>query len=76
MNEIKLEAKDRGVGKSFLKQVRKQKMVPAVFYATHEDAIPIAFDECCRTGKIKEGDKVVFVAFGAGLTWGAAVIQF
>ena len=43
---------------------------------TSAASVPIAFDECIRKGKIKEGDIVIFVAFGAGLTWGANVIQF
>ncbi len=43
---------------------------------TSAASVPIAFDECIRAGKIKHGDIVIFVAFGAGLTWGANVIQF
>ena len=43
---------------------------------TSAASVPLAFDECRRKGKIKEGDIVIFVAFGAGLTWGANVIQF
>jgi 3-oxoacyl-[acyl-carrier-protein] synthase-3 len=43
---------------------------------TSAASVPLAFDECIRKGKIKRGDIVIFVAFGAGLTWGANVIQF
>ena len=43
---------------------------------TSAASVPIAFDECVRQGKIKRGDIVIFVAFGAGLTWGANVIEF
>ncbi len=43
---------------------------------TSAASVPIAFDECYRQGKIKKGDVVVLVAFGAGLTWGANVVQF
>ena len=43
---------------------------------TSAASVPIAFDDCFRQGKIKKGDTVIFVAFGAGLTWGANVIQF
>lgn len=43
---------------------------------TSAASVPIAFDDCFRAGKIKPGDIVIFVAFGAGLTWGANVIQF
>ena len=43
---------------------------------TSAASVPIAFDECARTGKLKRGDIVILVAFGAGLTWGANVIVF
>ncbi|WP_406678276.1 beta-ketoacyl-ACP synthase III [Moorella sp. ACPs] len=39
-------------------------------------SIPVALDEACREGRLKRGDKVVLVAFGAGLTWGAAVLSW
>jgi 3-oxoacyl-[acyl-carrier-protein] synthase-3 len=42
---------------------------------TSAASVPIAFDECIREGKVKKGDIVIFVAFGAGLTWGANVIE-
>ena len=37
--------------------------------------IPLALDEAMRSGKVKKGDKVVFVVFGAGFTWGASVVE-
>ena len=43
---------------------------------TSAASIPIALDECIRKGRIKRGDIIVLVAFGAGLTWGANVIEF
>lgn len=43
---------------------------------TSAASIPIALDEARRAGKVKPGDTVVFVAFGAGLTWGNAVVRF
>jgi len=42
---------------------------------TSSASIPIALDEAVRAGKLKKGDHVVFVAFGAGLTWGNAVVR-
>ncbi len=38
--------------------------------------IPITFDEAVLQNKVKPGDKVVFVAFGAGFTWGANLLKF
>ncbi|MFA5239705.1 MAG: beta-ketoacyl-ACP synthase III [Phycisphaerae bacterium] len=43
---------------------------------TSAASVPIAFNECARSGRIKHGDIIIFVAFGAGLTWGANVIEF
>ncbi len=43
---------------------------------TSSASVPMAFDECVRKGRIKRGDIVIFVAFGAGLTWGANIIEF
>jgi 3-oxoacyl-[acyl-carrier-protein] synthase-3 len=42
---------------------------------TSAASIPIALDEAVRAGKVKQGDVVVFVAFGAGLTWANAVVR-
>jgi 3-oxoacyl-[acyl-carrier-protein] synthase-3 len=36
----------------------------------------VALDEAQREGRIRRGDLVELVAFGAGLTWGAAVIRW
>lgn len=36
-------------------------------------SVGLCFDELWRAGKIKRGDHVVFVAFGAGLTWSSSV---
>ncbi len=40
---------------------------------TSTASIPIAACEAVEQGCLKPGDPVVFVGFGAGLTWGAAV---
>lgn len=43
---------------------------------TSAAAIAIALDEANRQGKIHRGDRIVMVAFGAGLTWAAAAIEW
>jgi 3-oxoacyl-[acyl-carrier-protein] synthase-3 len=43
---------------------------------TSTASIPIATYEAILNGRLHAGDRVVFVGFGAGLTWGAAVIQW
>ena len=45
------------------------------FGNTSAASIPIALDECRRLGKLQQGDIILLVAFGGGLTWGANVIQ-
>jgi len=42
---------------------------------TSAASIPIALDEAVRDGRVKKGDLVLFTAFGAGLTWGAALVR-
>jgi len=39
-------------------------------------SIPIALCEAWEEGKIKDGDLVCLAAFGAGFTWGAALIRW
>jgi 3-oxoacyl-[acyl-carrier-protein] synthase-3 len=43
---------------------------------TSAAAVAIALDEAHREGKIQRGDKILMVAFGAGLTWASAVIEW
>jgi 3-oxoacyl-[acyl-carrier-protein] synthase-3 len=43
---------------------------------TSTASIPIAICEAFEEGRIKAGDRLVLVAFGSGLTWGSAVIQW
>ncbi|RKD24166.1 3-oxoacyl-ACP synthase [Ammoniphilus oxalaticus] len=39
-------------------------------------SIPVALDEAAKNGKIKQGDHLVLVGFGGGLTWGASVLKW
>jgi 3-oxoacyl-[acyl-carrier-protein] synthase III len=43
---------------------------------TSAASIPIALDEARRGGRIKAGDLTLLVAFGAGLTYGSALIRW
>jgi 3-oxoacyl-[acyl-carrier-protein] synthase-3 len=36
----------------------------------------IALDEAVRSGRVARGDLILVIAFGAGLTWGAAIIEW
>lgn len=42
---------------------------------TSAASIPIALDEAWRAGRVQSGDIIIFVAFGAGLTWANAVVR-
>ncbi|HHS51071.1 MAG TPA: ketoacyl-ACP synthase III [candidate division Zixibacteria bacterium] len=42
---------------------------------TSAASVPIALDEAMTSGKIKSGDNVLLVAFGAGFTWGSIVFK-
>jgi len=39
-------------------------------------SIPLAVDQAIRDGRIKRGDNLLFAAFGAGFTWGSAVVKY
>ncbi|GIW73462.1 MAG: 3-oxoacyl-[acyl-carrier-protein] synthase 3 [Planctomycetota bacterium] len=39
-------------------------------------SVPIALDEAVRGGRVQPGDLVCLVAFGAGLSWGSAVLRW
>src|SRR5690625_193684 len=39
-------------------------------------SIPIALSESINDGKIKDGDIIVLVGFGGGLTWGAVALKW
>ena len=43
---------------------------------TSAATIPIALTEALEEGRIGEGDNIVFVAFGGGLTWAAATVRW
>lgn len=46
------------------------------FGNTTAATIPIAIDECVRSGRLKRGDLLVLTAFGSGFTWGSAAIRW
>jgi 3-oxoacyl-[acyl-carrier-protein] synthase-3 len=46
------------------------------FGNTSTASIPIATVEAIQDGRLNPGDRVVFVGFGAGLTWGSVAVQW
>ncbi|MFY9451339.1 MAG: beta-ketoacyl-ACP synthase III [Bacillota bacterium] len=43
---------------------------------TSAASIPIAWAEAAEDGRIKRGDKLLLVGFGAGLTWASMVLEY
>ncbi len=43
---------------------------------TSAASVPLALHEAVQEGRIKEGDRVLLVSFGAGVTWGAALVEW
>ncbi|XP_042003532.1 3-oxoacyl-[acyl-carrier-protein] synthase 3 A, chloroplastic-like [Salvia splendens] len=43
---------------------------------TSAASIPLALDEAVRSGKVQAGDTIATAGFGAGLTWGSAIIRW
>lgn len=46
------------------------------FGNTSAAAVAIALDEASRTGRMLEGDYILLVVFGGGLTWAGSLIQW
>ncbi|MBI4584242.1 MAG: ketoacyl-ACP synthase III [Planctomycetes bacterium] len=43
---------------------------------TSAASVPIALSEACQEGRLKRGDLVLLVAFGAGMTWGYNLVRW
>jgi 3-oxoacyl-[acyl-carrier-protein] synthase-3 len=43
---------------------------------TSAGTIPLALDEIYRSGRLQRGDRVLLSGFGAGLSWGTAVLRW
>lgn len=43
---------------------------------TSAGSIPLALAEAVKSGKVKKGDVIAMAGFGAGLSWGAAVLKW
>ena len=58
--------------------IPREKVISTVhkYGNTSAATIPTTFDEAVREGRIKRGDLVLVCSFGAGFTWGSALIRF
>jgi 3-oxoacyl-[acyl-carrier-protein] synthase III len=46
------------------------------FGNTSSASIPLALDQAVAEGRVGAGSLIMLVAFGAGLTWGSAVVRW
>jgi 3-oxoacyl-[acyl-carrier-protein] synthase-3 len=46
------------------------------FGNTSAGTLPILVDECTRAGKLKRGELNMFLALGAGIHWGCAIVRW
>jgi 3-oxoacyl-[acyl-carrier-protein] synthase-3 len=52
-------------------------MVTIDYYGNSSAAtVPTAFDKARKIGRVREGDTILAVTFGAGVTWSSAIIQW
>ena len=64
------------VAKRMGEPVEKFPMNMEEYGNTSSASIPILLDEMNRNGRLKRGQKIVLAGFGAGLTWGATIIEW
>ncbi|MCL4153116.1 UNVERIFIED_CONTAM: hypothetical protein GTU68_063817 [Idotea baltica] len=43
---------------------------------TSAASIPLALDDALKAGRISDGDNVLFLGFGAGMTWASAIVRW
>ena len=74
------QANMRIIQNSVLKQLKipEEKVVINVqkYGNTSTASIPIALCEAIEAGRVRPNDNIVFVGFGAGLTWAACAVQW
>ncbi len=56
--------------------ISKTEITLSQFGNTSSSTIPIALDVAIESGKLKKGDRVLLSAFGGGVTWGNALIDW
>ena len=66
----------QSVAKRLKEPEEKFPMNLSLYGNTSAASIPILLDEMNRNGMINRGDKLVLSGFGAGLTWGAVLLEW
>jgi len=83
LDDVSMFIPHQANGRIIESAVRDLKLPPEKVYNnlerygnTSAASIPIALCEAVEEGRLKPGDVVVCVGFGAGLTWGAAAVRW
>ena len=66
----------RAVAKRLGEPIEKFPMNLDEYGNTSSASIPILLDEINRKGMLKQGQKIMFAGFGAGLTWAASIVSW
>ncbi len=64
------------VAKRLSEPIEKFPMNLQEYGNTSSASIPILLDELKREGKLEKGKKIVLAGFGAGLSWGASILDW
>ena len=64
------------VAKRMKVEIEKFPMNLQEYGNTSSASIPLLLDELNRQGKLKKGQKLIFAGFGAGLSWGASILEW
>ena len=64
------------VAKRLSEPIEKFPMNLQEYGNTSSASIPILLDELNRAGKLEKGRKIVMAGFGAGLSWGASILEW
>ena len=64
------------VAKRLSEPIEKFPMNLQEYGNTSSASIPILLDELNRDGKLEKGRKIVMAGFGAGLSWGASILEW
>lgn len=64
------------VAKRLGADIRKFPMNLQEYGNTSSASIPILLDELKRNGTLKKGDRILIAGFGAGLSWGAGILDW
>ncbi len=59
-------------------KIPKEKIITnlASYGNTSAGSIPIALSEAVKSGQVKKGDVIACAGFGAGLSWGSAILRW